>query len=233
MDMSQGESLPSSSTNGVRGHKRPRYPKKHLVTCNDAGNTAASIPCECDKYEQDQRGRNGKYGTISRKILRYPILVTHCNSQFCSAVNFVYHVIGYYESESDDIDVPLSKRINRLNIENPAIADRSHASTSQYSVNAGNISNIPAGATNQPQNIENVNSTMWQSNSHMGNFGKERTISSQHSDDNHHVHQERLLPDSSFSDRYNYPENSQYYQSNQLLYDLYRERQMRQNNSTL
>ena len=74
---------------------------------------------------------------------------------------------------------------------------------------------------------------MWQSNSHMGNFGKERTISSQHNDGNHHVHQERLLPDSSFSDRYNYPENSQYYQSNQLLYDLYRERQMRQNNSTL
>jgi len=198
MDMSQGESLSSSNTNGVRGHKRPRFPKKHLVTCNDTCNTTASIPCECDKYEQDQRGRN-----------------------------------GYYESESDDIDVPLSKRINRLNIENPAIADRSHASTSQYSVNACNVSNIPSGATNEPQNIENVNSTMWQSNSHMGNFGKERTISSQHNDGNHHVHQERLLPDSSFSDRYNYPENSQYYQSNQLLYDLYRERQMRQNNSTL
>ena len=78
MDMSQGESLPSSSTNGVRGHKRPRYPKKHLVTCNDAGNTPASIPCECDKYEQDQRGRNGKYDTISRNILSCSIGI-HCN----------------------------------------------------------------------------------------------------------------------------------------------------------
>ena len=73
---------------------------------------------------------------------------------------------------------------------------------------------------------------MWQSNGHMGDFRKEGPNSSQHNDGNHHV-QERLLPDSNFSDRYNYPENSQYYQSNQLLYDLYRERQMRQNNSTL
>ena len=64
MDMSQGDSLSSSSTNEVRGHKRPRYPKKHLVTCNDTCSTAASIPCECDKYEQDQRSRNGKYYTI-------------------------------------------------------------------------------------------------------------------------------------------------------------------------
>ena len=69
MDMSQGESLSSSNTNGVRGHKRPRFPKKHLVTCNDTCNTTASIPCECDKYEQDQRGRNGKYDTISCNIL--------------------------------------------------------------------------------------------------------------------------------------------------------------------
>ena len=149
---------------------------------------------------------------------------------FCS--KFLYHVIGYYESESDDIDVPLSKRINRLNIENPAIAERSHASTSQYSVNASNVPNIPSGGTNQPQNIENVNSTMWQSNGHMDDFRKEGTNSSQHNNSNHHIHQERLLPDLNFSDRYTYPENSQYYQSNQLLYDLYRERQMRQNNST-
>ena len=34
-----------------------------------------------------------------------------------------------------------------------------------------------------------------------------------------------------FKDRYSYPENSQYYKSNQLLNTLFMERQMRQNDS--
>ena len=63
MDTSTGVSLSNLGTNGIRGQKRPRYPKKHLVTCKESGTNTASINCECDKYDQDPTRVNGMYNS--------------------------------------------------------------------------------------------------------------------------------------------------------------------------
>lgn len=66
MDTSQEKPLSTLSTNGIRGHKRPRYPKKHLITCNDSSTDPTSIQCECDKFEQEQNRINGKLNKLQR-----------------------------------------------------------------------------------------------------------------------------------------------------------------------
>ena len=52
------------------------------------------------------------------------------------------------------------------------------------------------------------------------------------SSSNHHLENINLAPDSSFKERYNYPESSLYYGPNELLNNLYQERQLRQNNTS-
>ena len=144
---------------------------------------------------------------------------------------FIIFSLGYYESESDDIDVPLSKRINRLNIENPTIVHRSPLNASQFSANNSNSPNIPSEGTNHNQNSWQLNGPMGDFSDNTRNLSHEPVASNGTRD--HSINLQLSSSASTFSERYNYPENSQYYQSNQLLYDLYRERQMRQNHSTL
>merc|ERR1712150_100736 len=164
----------------------------------------SSIQCECEKFEE-QNGVN-----------------------------------GYYESESDDIDVPLSKRINRLNIENTGITNGSTPSTSLIPVNnsASAVSNMHAGPINNTR-IDYENRTY----SGYPNLTHDQRIQNmwQRNHDNSAVSDVRVertsmyqgqLHSSSFREKYNYPENSQYYHSNHLLYSLFQERQTRQNNDT-
>ena len=174
-----------------------------------------------------------------------------------------FHISGYYETESDDIDVPLSKRINRLNIENTSISN-GHHSTSPFIVDrsANNVSNVLPGTNNSSQNnIGNYNQSNrylipqegslannnqqtqnnWQSShiSHtVGDINKERanpsrdtSVSIDIRNNSSNFHHDQLDLSTSFRERYEYPENSLYYHSNQLLYNLFRERQMRQNDS--
>ena len=173
------------------------------------------------------------------------------------------YISGYYEAETDDIDVPLSKRINRLNIENTSISN-GHHSTSPFiadrSVN--NVSNALPGANDLSfNNIGNDNQSNrylippdgslannnqqtqnnWQSShiSHtVGDINKERanpsrdtSVSIDIRNNSSNFHHDQLDLSTSFRERYEYPENSLYYHSNQLLYNLFRERQMRQNDS--
>merc|ERR1719273_2646068 len=68
-------------------------------------------------------------------------------------------VKGYYETESDDIDAPLSKRINRLNIENTSTSNGHHSISPFIAVrSANNVSNVLQGTNNLTlNNIENDN----------------------------------------------------------------------------
>ena len=171
--------------------------------------------------------------------------------------HLLFQILGYYESESDDIDVPLSKRINRLNIENTGITNGSTPSTSLISVNnsASAVSNMHAGPTNNTTRIDYENrpysgypnlthdqriQNMWQrnhDNSAAGDVSVERTsmyqepVESSSQNDRTSMNHGQLHS-SSFREKYNYPENSQYYHSNHLLYSLFQERQTRQNNDT-
>ena len=226
---------------------------------------------------------------------------------------------GYYVNEPDDIDVPLSKRINRLNIENPvssniagrdspafssnssretnalqspyqherlndtinidnkgihtpqsanylnstSLQNSSHQSMQQNHV-IGNTNvinhmqshNVPQhnGASssnhylaNTPQSANYLNSSSLQNGSHQSMqqnhvIGNTNVINHMHSHNvpqhneapssNHYLENINLAPDSSFKERYNYPESSLYYGPNQLLNSLYQERQLRQNNTS-
>ena len=224
---------------------------------------------------------------------------------------------GYYVSEPDDIDVPLSKRINRLNIENPAssnIAGRdspAFSSNSSSETNAvqspyqherlNNTINIDNVGIHTTQSVNYLNSTSLQNGSHesmhqnhlIGNAnvtnhmqshnvpqhngasssvgihtaqsanylnstslqnGSQESVHQNHvignanvinhmqshnvpqhngaSSSNHYLENINLAQDSSFKERYNYPESSLYYEPNQLLNSLYQERQLRQNNTS-
>ena len=39
------------STNGTRGHKRPRNSRKHFATCKNLSSTAPIIHCECPVFD--------------------------------------------------------------------------------------------------------------------------------------------------------------------------------------
>jgi len=227
-DPFQSSTSPHASTNGSRGHKRPRSTKIHLATCQNSSNSAIAINCECLTHTPEQRDAN-----------------------------------GYYISEPDDIDVPLSKRINRLNIENPAssnIAGRdspAFSSNSSSETNAvqspyqherlNNTINIDNVGIHTTQSVNYLNSTSLQNGSHesmhqnhvIGNANVINHMQShnvpQHngaSSSNHYLENINLATDSSFKERYNYPESSLYYEPNQLLNSLYQERQLRQNNTS-
>ena len=228
-------------------------------------------------------------------------------------------VSGYYVNEPDDIDVPLSKRINRLNIENPVSSNIAGRDSPAFSSNSSretnarqspyqherlndkiNIDNIgihtpqsgnylnstslPNGShqsmqqnlvigntnvinhmqshnvpqhngasssnhylENTPQSANYLNSSSLQNGSHQG-MQQNHVISNtnvmnhlhshnvpQHNgtpSSNHYLQNVNLAPDSSFKERYNYPESSLYYGPNQLLNSLYQERQLRQNNTS-
>ena len=170
---------------------------------------------------------------------------------------------GYYVNEPDDIDVPLSKRINRLNIENPVssnIAGRDSPafnSNSSRETNAfqspyqherlNDTINIDNKGIHTPQSANYLNPTSLQNSSHQSMqqnhvIGNTNVINHMHSHNvpqhneapssNHYLENINLAPDSSFKERYNYPESSLYYEPNQLLNSLYQERQLRQNNTS-
>lgn len=220
-----------SSTSGNRGHKRPRNPRKHLATCNNTSPAALSINCECDKLAQDQKQTN-----------------------------------GYYESEPDDIDVPLSKRINRLNIENPgpSTSNGHSSSTGLSSINNGrnpmvnshhetshdvmSVDNDDLSCTsslpsyNTSTDFNGRIQTELQPNHINTIAGGEIARGGSYQDPSVAMHNgggsdinfsSSLNPSSSlpFKERYSYPENSRYYKSNELLNNLFLERQTRQNDS--
>ena len=170
---------------------------------------------------------------------------------------------GYYISEPDDIDVPLSKRINRLNIENPASSNIAGRDSPAFSSNSSRETNVVQSPyqherLNNAINIDNVgihntqsvnylNSTSLQNGSQesvhqnhvIGNANVINHMQShnvpQHngaSSSNHYLENINLATDSSFKERYNYPESSLYYEPNQLLNSLFQERQLRQNNTS-
>ena len=60
-DPFQSSTSPHVSTNGSRGHKRPRSTKIHLATCQNSSNSAIAINCECLTHTPEQRDANGKY----------------------------------------------------------------------------------------------------------------------------------------------------------------------------
>lgn len=57
----EGRSSPYLSTSGIRGHKRPRNPRKHLATCNNLSTTAPIIHCECPPFDPGQHHTTGMY----------------------------------------------------------------------------------------------------------------------------------------------------------------------------
>ena len=164
-------------------------------------------------------------------------------------------ISGYYVNEPDDVDVPLSKRINRLNIENststiptelsPSIhnntginsSDRTHSPLeslcNNLNVNSGQVSfqQLPPANDNSP--LMQLQSIGLSNSEHASglSFQTGTAINNTTSGDVAYSHE--LISESSpaFKENYNYPENSTYYKSNQLLNSLFLERQMRQNNT--
>ena len=170
---------------------------------------------------------------------------------------------GYYVSEPDDIDVPLSKRINRLNIENPVSSNIAGRDSPAFSSNSSRETNVVQSPyqherLNNPINIDNagihttrsanyLNSTSLQNglhesmhqnhvidNANVINHMQSHSVAQHNgaSSSNHYLENINLAQDSSFKERYDYPESSLYYEPNQLLNSLYQERQLRQNNTS-
>ena len=175
--------------------------------------------------------------------------------------NVLFHILGCYESESDDIDVPLSKRINRLNIENTGITHGRNLSATPFSAynSSSDVTNMQARPIDNAPIIDYDNrpysnhisyqnlthnqriQNMWPTNHDScaaGDSNVPRTnlcqepIESSSQGTRSSINSDPVHSTSSFRERYNYPENSQYYQSNQLLYVLFQERQTRQNTDT-
>ena len=62
----EGRSSSYLRSNGNRGHKRPRNPRKHLATCNNLSTAAHIIQCECPKFDAQQNNTTGMYINESR-----------------------------------------------------------------------------------------------------------------------------------------------------------------------
>ena len=167
---------------------------------------------------------------------------------------------GYLDSEPDDIDVPLSKRINRLNIENPALStSKEHpVLPALHAVNNGGTSvahlHPESSNTSMNENRNLISYSQLQTFSNPPSFSG--SVQGELQSNNlpinqnaslpgysvmpgsmHHIDDIRDLaysnihssPSGTFKERYNYPENSQYFKSNQLLNSLFLERQVRHN----
>merc|ERR1712038_286219 len=76
-----------------------------------------------------------------------------------------------------------------------------------------------------------ISHTVGDINKESANLSHNPSVSIDIRNNSSNFHHDQLDLSTSFSERYEYPENSLYYHSNQLLYNLFRERQMRQNDS--
>ena len=169
---------------------------------------------------------------------------------------------GYYDNEPDEVDVPLSKRINLLNIENAVSPTSAGGSPIPLSTNANNGSNPTANSHLETLTDMNVDSDQISFQQHPSAYSDSSNYDSRlqrQQESNHLTNEENAIglsiPEETitniraiditysdevisqtrmdFKENYSYPENSQYYQSNQLLNSLFHARQTRQNNSSV
>ena len=95
----------------------------------------------------------------------------------------------------------------------------------------GSLPNNNQQTSNNWQSSHISHTVVGDINKETANLSHNASVSIDIRNNSSNFHHEQLDLSTSFRERYEYPENSLYYHSNQLLYNLFRERQMRQNDS--